>query len=348
VVRIARDGERELAMMRWGFPPPPNLGTVPVTNVRNLKSPYWCGWLKAEWRCLVLATSFCGPSRVVSATIGPQRSTQDRRSVTDSDTAPNPFTESLNVGFAVGIEEFLAALLPGRFEFGRRDVPIRPAFLRYGAQVLAKIFQSRPAEEPVAVVDFINDKTGFEDDRVGDHGIVERIGVFGDVEIFLHDTARIREERRVGADSAAVFIRLSDIVGANGDKSAIGDLELTMESNEPFGLPAVLGAETSSAQHQNHGMLSLQFGELPAFCGVVGEFIVGEDSPWNNVRSHWNTSTGFRMKVPPDGECNERPKWVNHYRHGGCRQAPCVASCLKADVISQNVRAIRIMVVLSN
>jgi hypothetical protein len=39
VVRMARDGERELSMMRWGFPPPPNLGSVPVTNVRNLKSP---------------------------------------------------------------------------------------------------------------------------------------------------------------------------------------------------------------------------------------------------------------------------------------------------------------------
>ena len=44
--------------MRWGFPPPP-IGNAPVTNVRNLKSPYWRGWLKAEWRCLVPATSFC-------------------------------------------------------------------------------------------------------------------------------------------------------------------------------------------------------------------------------------------------------------------------------------------------
>ena len=54
-----RDGERELTMMRWGFPPPPNLGTRPVTNVRNLSSSYWRGWLKPEWRCLVPATSFC-------------------------------------------------------------------------------------------------------------------------------------------------------------------------------------------------------------------------------------------------------------------------------------------------
>ncbi|PNG25712.1 SOS response-associated peptidase [Methylocella silvestris] len=59
IVRIAPDGERELTMMRWGFPPPPNLGKVPVTNVRNTASPYWRNWLKAEWRCLVPATSFC-------------------------------------------------------------------------------------------------------------------------------------------------------------------------------------------------------------------------------------------------------------------------------------------------
>jgi hypothetical protein len=37
--------------------------------------------------------------------------------------------------------------------------------------------------------------------------------------------------------------------------------------------------------------LSLQFGELPAFRGVVGKLIVGEDSPWNNVRSHGRAST---------------------------------------------------------
>jgi len=54
-----RDGERALEMMRWGFPPPPKLGTRPVTNVRNTASSYWRPWLKPEFRCLVPATSFC-------------------------------------------------------------------------------------------------------------------------------------------------------------------------------------------------------------------------------------------------------------------------------------------------
>jgi len=59
VVHTTRDGTREIGLMRWGFPPPPKLAKRPVTNIRNLKSPYWRGWLKPEWRCLVPATSFC-------------------------------------------------------------------------------------------------------------------------------------------------------------------------------------------------------------------------------------------------------------------------------------------------
>jgi hypothetical protein len=59
-----------------------------------------------------------------------------------------------------------------------------------------------------------------------------------------------------------------------------------MEFNKPFILPALLGAETSAAEDENHWMLSLQFGELPAFRGVVGKLIVGEDSFRNNIRPH--------------------------------------------------------------
>jgi putative SOS response-associated peptidase YedK len=53
-----RGDERVMQMMLWGFPPP-DLGIRPVTNVRNLKSLYWRGWLKPESRCLIPATSFC-------------------------------------------------------------------------------------------------------------------------------------------------------------------------------------------------------------------------------------------------------------------------------------------------
>ncbi len=42
------------------------------------------------------------------------------------------FSDSLGVGFAVRIEEFLAALLPRRLEFGRCDVPVWSAFFGNG------------------------------------------------------------------------------------------------------------------------------------------------------------------------------------------------------------------------
>ena len=58
-VAVVREGSRgrELTMMRWGFPPPPKVGNRPVTNVRNVNSPYWRTWLD-RFRCLVPATSF--------------------------------------------------------------------------------------------------------------------------------------------------------------------------------------------------------------------------------------------------------------------------------------------------
>jgi putative SOS response-associated peptidase YedK len=59
VVRMDREGGRELLDMRWGFPPPPNFGTRGVTNIRNLASPYWRGGLKPEWRSLVPIDAFC-------------------------------------------------------------------------------------------------------------------------------------------------------------------------------------------------------------------------------------------------------------------------------------------------
>jgi putative SOS response-associated peptidase YedK len=59
VIRDGSDGERELAMLRWGMPCPPAYGGQPVTNIRNTKSPHWRAWLGLKNRCLVPFTSFC-------------------------------------------------------------------------------------------------------------------------------------------------------------------------------------------------------------------------------------------------------------------------------------------------
>src|SRR6266404_6790546 len=76
------------------------------------------------------------------------------------------FTERLRVRFAVRIEKFLAAFLPRRFEFGRCDVPVRPAFLGNRTQVLSQLFHSGPPKKPVAVVNLMNHKTRLEHNHV--------------------------------------------------------------------------------------------------------------------------------------------------------------------------------------
>jgi putative SOS response-associated peptidase YedK len=58
IVRNGEDG-RDLALARWGMPGPPKFGGAPITNIRNVDSPHWRGWLGRWNRCLVPATSFC-------------------------------------------------------------------------------------------------------------------------------------------------------------------------------------------------------------------------------------------------------------------------------------------------
>jgi putative SOS response-associated peptidase YedK len=58
VIRARRDHVPEWRAMRWGFPPPPNARARIVTNIRNLDSPYWRGWLAPQYRCLVPFTRF--------------------------------------------------------------------------------------------------------------------------------------------------------------------------------------------------------------------------------------------------------------------------------------------------
>ena len=58
-----QDGERVIAMARWGMPSPVfalkgRNSDGGITNVRNVKSPHWRRWLGVESRCVVPFTSF--------------------------------------------------------------------------------------------------------------------------------------------------------------------------------------------------------------------------------------------------------------------------------------------------
>lgn len=60
VLRRKEDGGLKLDMMTWGFPGPQAASGRPVTNVRNLASPFWRNALNdPKRRCIVPVTSFC-------------------------------------------------------------------------------------------------------------------------------------------------------------------------------------------------------------------------------------------------------------------------------------------------
>ena len=45
IIRVNAEGERELAVARWGMPGPPQFGGAPIRNIRNVGSPHWRRWL---------------------------------------------------------------------------------------------------------------------------------------------------------------------------------------------------------------------------------------------------------------------------------------------------------------
>jgi putative SOS response-associated peptidase YedK len=60
VLRRGDGGGLKLEKMNWGFPGPMASKGRPVTNVRNLDSPFWRSALtNRERRCIVPVTSFC-------------------------------------------------------------------------------------------------------------------------------------------------------------------------------------------------------------------------------------------------------------------------------------------------
>lgn len=60
VLRRRDDGGLKLERMQWGFPGPAAAGGRPVTNVRNLASPFWRSALNDPLRrCIVPVTRFC-------------------------------------------------------------------------------------------------------------------------------------------------------------------------------------------------------------------------------------------------------------------------------------------------
>ena len=112
------------------------------------------------------------------------------------------------------------------------------------------------------------------------------VGVFRDVEIFLHLAARVREKGPVGADAGAELVRFEQIVGRDGDQAAVADLHLAVQLQQAFVLPPVFRAEPSTGQYQHQRIPALQIRKRAVHTAVVGELVVGKHRAKNDIGSH--------------------------------------------------------------
>ena len=66
----------------------------------------------------------------------------------------------------------------------------------------------------------------------------------------------------MSANSAAILIGLSNVVGANRHVPTISNVGFVFRCNQTFSLAAVFGAESPAGEGEDHWILSLQLGKV--------------------------------------------------------------------------------------
>src|SRR5579872_5281908 len=107
--------------------------------------------------------------------------------------------EISSLSLLVGIMFALIAF-PVFAQRGLRDIPIGARLARHLAQIMPEVICTGTAPEPVAVIDAVDEQTGFQDKGMRDHGIMMRVGIFLDLQILLHFAPRVRKKCPLRAD----------------------------------------------------------------------------------------------------------------------------------------------------
>jgi hypothetical protein len=124
---------------------------------------------------------------------------------------------------------------------------------------------------------------------VRDHRVVVGVGVLRDVEVLLQLARRIRQERPARADAGTKLIRLDQVVGRDRHETAISDLHLVVELQQPFVLPPVPRTEAAAREHEDQRIVSLQLRKPTVHGAVVRERVIGKPRAGNDVRPQRRT-----------------------------------------------------------
>ena len=171
------------------------------------------------------------------------------------------------------------------------QIPVGADLARHGPQVMPEIDDRRPAPEPIAVIDAVDDESRLEHERMRDHRIVLRVGVFRDIQILLNGSVGVGEEGPLGAHRSAELLQSVVVVGGNRGNLRVRHSDFRIKRGEVQVLLVFLGAVMAARKRQDQGIIALEFAE-PARCAcVIGQLIVGKNGP--GTRS-WRMIAGTR------------------------------------------------------
>ncbi len=119
-----------------------------------------------------------------------------------------------------------------------------------------------------------------------DQRIVQGIGVLLDLQVFPDEPFAIRQERPRDPEREAPFKEGQLFVHGNSSYSRVGDPDLRLHLGQPHVLAMVFRSVVSSRKDQAERIVRLDLGESPHHPVLVGQLVVREAGPGNDVRSH--------------------------------------------------------------
>ncbi len=148
---------------------------------------------------------------------------------------------------------------------------------------MPEVIDRRSAPEPVAVIDAVNDQAWLEHERVRDHRVVVRVGVLLDVEFFLDRPSRVGQEGPLSADRCAELLQRVVVVGGNRHDLGVGNRDLRLERCKLKVLLVLFRTVVAAGEREDHRIPALELTQRAHGIGVVGQRIIGEDAPGDDV-----------------------------------------------------------------
>src|SRR5207302_4320318 len=96
----------------------------------------------------------------------------------------------------------------------------------------------------------------------------------------------VREKRPERTDAGTKLVRLEQVVGRYGHETAVADLHLAMQLQQPLVLPPFLWTKASAGERQHERIALLQLRERPVLAAVVGKVVVGKGCAGDDVGPH--------------------------------------------------------------